>query len=625
MKEKRQLLAIMFTDIVGYTAMMGESEPKTLELLKRNRELHLRLIGQFRGEWHKEIGDSTLASFESAVDAVSCALELQHSTRDDPDLNLRVGIHLGDVISKEGNILGDAVNIASRIEPLAATGGICVSGNVYESIRNKPGLEGVFIGEKKLKNVSEPVRVYGLTGEGLPLPEQPCGARERARSKGHAFRAKLALTALALAAAAGFWFGIRHGEPPPETASEAKMALPLPDRPSIAVLPFDNMSDDPEQEYFSDGLTEDIITALSRIPDLFVIARNSTFAYKGKPVKIQEVSEALGVRYVLEGSVRRSESTVRVTSQLIDALTGHHLWAEKYDRDLKDIFALQDEITFEIVSALQVELTEGEQGRALRERTRNFDAWEHLARGNSHFYRFTRADNAVAREAFKKSAETDPEYAPAYALLAWTHWMDAMHGWGDSREQSVGRAAALAQTALALDDAHPDVYALLGAIHLVNREYDEAIAVGEKAVALNPNHSNNVAILGNTLLNAGQPRAAIRRLKEAMRLSPYYPDWYLEVLGFAYFEAGDHEEAIAVFGKFIEREPTLEHVSHGHIGEALAYAALGREGAARAAVARALEVDPGVTVTSIAGHSVRRDRASAEHLGPTLRRLGLPE
>lgn len=363
MTEKRQLLAIMFTDIVGYTAMMGESEPKTLEVLKRNRELHHRFIRQYRGEYLQEIGDGTLASFESAVDAVDCALELQRSIRGDPDLNLRVGIHLGDVISKEGDVIGDAVNVASRIEPLAATGGICVSGSVYESIRNKPGIEVFFVGPKSLKNVSEPVRVYGLTGEGLPSPEQIHKAAQKVPTVGTSSKMKLAAAAAVLAAVAGLWFGVFQRGPSIEPASEANMAFPLPDKPSIAVLPFDNMSGDPEQEYFSDGLTEDIITGLARVPGLFVIARNSTFAYKEKPVRVQQVSEDLGVRYVLEGSVRRSGGEVRITAQLIDALTGHHLWAQKYDRGLKDLFALQDEITDKVVTALSVELTEGEQAR----------------------------------------------------------------------------------------------------------------------------------------------------------------------------------------------------------------------------------------------------------------------
>jgi adenylate cyclase len=625
MTEKRQLLAIMFTDIVGYTAMMGESEPKTLEVLKRNRELHHRFIRQFRGEYLQEIGDGTLASFESAVDAVDCALELQRSIQGNPDLNLRVGIHLGDVISKDGDVIGDAVNIASRIEPLAATGGICVSGNVYESLRNKPGIEAIFVGPKSLKNVSEPVRVYGLTGGGLPSPERIRKAAQKVPTVGSSSKTKLAAAVVVLAAAAGLWFGVFQRGPSVEPASEANMAFPLPNKPSIAVLPFDNMSGDPEQEYFSDGLTEDIITGLAKVTGLFVIARNSTFTYKEKPVRIQQVSEDLGVRYVLEGSVRRSGGDVRITAQLIDALTGHHLWAQKYDRDMEDLFALQDEITDEVVTALSVELTEGEQMRVWRDHTRSLEAWEHMARGQSHFHRFAKADNTAARRAFESSVEADPDYALAFAMLAWTHWMDAMHGWSQSREQSIGRAAELAQRALALDDSLPDVYALLGAIKLLNREYDEAIAVGTKAVALNPNHSNNVALLANTLRNAGQPREAIRRFKEAMRLSPYYPDWYLEALGAAFLEAGQYEEAIAVSGKFLERKPSAEHAAHAYLEQAEAYAALGREPEARAAVAAALGVDPGISATSVEKRLLRKDRAAAGRSMALLRGLGLPE
>jgi adenylate cyclase len=625
MTEKRHLLAIMFTDIVGYTAMMGESEPEALDALKRSRELHHRFIRQFRGEYLQEIGDGTLASFESAVDAVGCALGIQRSIQGDPKLNLRIGIHLGDVISRDGDIIGDAVNVASRIEPLAATGGICVSGNVYESIRNKPGIEGVFVGAKSLKNVSEPVRVYGLTGDGLPTVEQTQKAARKAHSVGPSSRTKLAVAAVILAAVAGLWSFAFQRRPSPKPPSETNMAFPLPDKPSIAVLPFDNMGGDPEQEYFADGMTEDLITDLSRLSGLFVIARTSTFTYKGKSVKVQQVGEELGVRYVLEGSVRKAGSRVRITAQLIDAATGHHLWADRYDRDLKNLFALQDEITHEIVTALSVELTEGEQGRVWHDHTRSLEAWDLVARGNNHFHRFTREDNTVARKAFKSALEADPEYGLAYALLAWTHWVDAMHGWGGSRAQSIGRAAELAQAALAADDSLPDVYGLLGAIHLLNREYDEAIAVGTKAVALNPNHSNNVALLANTLRSAEQPQAAIRRFKEAMRLSPYYPDWYLEALGAAHLEAGEYEEAIAVLRKFLEREPSAVHAAHGLLAQAGAFDALGREQEARAAVAAALQFDPGLSVTSFAEMSFRKDKAAVDRAMAIMRRLGLPE
>jgi adenylate cyclase len=403
------------------------------------------------------------------------------------------------------------------------------------------------------------------------------------------------------------------------------MAFPLPDKPSIAVLPFDNLSGDAGQDHVADGLTEDIITTLSQISSLFVIARNSTFAYKGKPVKVQRVAEDLGVRYVLEGSVQTSGDQVRITAQLIDALTGNHLWAERYDRNMTELFALQDEITEHIVTALRIKLTEGEQARVHRKHTRSIEAWNLLGRGVEHFYRINKTDNATARQWFEKAIEVDRGYALAHALLAWTHWLDAVHGWSENRERSFERASFLAEKARALDDALPDVYALQGAIHLFKREYDEAIAAGEKAVAYNPNHATNTALLAMTLHNAGRLQDAIRMYKTAMRLSPYYAAWFLEDLGFTYLDAERPDEALVAFEKFLDRKPSAEHAAHAHVGRALAYHALGQDDAARAEVVKAVETDAGISVTNFGQLSLNKNRAEGEGGLAILRRLGLPE
>lgn len=337
------------------------------------------------------------------------------------------------------------------------------------------------------------------------------------------------------------------------------------------------------------------------------------------------MAEDLGVRYVLEGSVQKSGETVRISAQLVDALAGHHLWAKRCDRDLRDLFALQDEIAHEIVTALRVNLSEGEQARVWRRHTRNLEAWAHLGRGAEHFYRISKEGNALARQSYEKAVEVDPEYGLAYSMLAWTHWQDAFQGWSESRARSIGQAVDLAQKARTLDDSLPDVYSLLGAIHLIKGEYDQAIALGRKAVALSPNHSNNTALLALTLGNAGQPEAAIRGLKRAMRLSPYYPPWYLEVLGFEYLEAGQYEQALAAFGRFLERKPSAVHAAHAHLGRARGHHALGRQTDARAEVARALETAPGLSARSLARHSLDKDKAAVEKNLATLRGLGLPE
>ncbi len=366
-KIKRKLTTILSADVKGYSRLMGEDEEWTLRTLNSYKGLIRNLVGEHRGRVVGSPGDNVLAEFASVVDAVECAVEIQQVLRaknallpEARKMEFRIGINLGDVIEEEDSIYGDGVNIAARLEGLAEAGGICISGSAYEQIENKIPLHYDYLGEHEVKNIAKPVRVYRARID-------PEGVREekgsRIKDKG---KRKIAIgvivALLIVAAAVAIWqFVLRPTSSKMEVASKEKMAFPLPDKPSIAVLPFVNLSGDPKQEFFSDGITEDIITALSKIPKLFVIARNSTFTYKGKPVKVKQVSEELGVRYVLEGSVQKSGDRVRITAQLIDALTGHHLWSERYDRDLKDLFALQDEVTMKILMAMQVKLTEGEQ------------------------------------------------------------------------------------------------------------------------------------------------------------------------------------------------------------------------------------------------------------------------
>ena len=365
---KRKLTTILSADVKGYSRLMGEDEEWTLRTLNNYKGLIRNLVGEHRGRVVASPGDNVLAEFASVVDAVECAVEIQQVLRaknallpETRKMEFRIGINLGDVIEEEDSIYGDGVNIAARLEALAEPGGICISESAFQQIENKIPLHYDYLGEHEVKNIAKPVRVYRarIEPEAVPSPVPEEKKPERKRL----FRAVLAGIALVVIAAAVvlYQFVLRPSSPKTEVASKEKMAFPLPDKPSIAVLPFVNMSGDPKQEFFSDGITEDIITALSKIPKLFVIARNSTFTYKGKPVKVKQVSEELGVRYVLEGSVQKSGDRVRITAQLIDALSGHHLWSERYDRDLKDLFALQDEVTLKILTAMQVKLTEGEQ------------------------------------------------------------------------------------------------------------------------------------------------------------------------------------------------------------------------------------------------------------------------
>jgi len=622
---ERRLAAILEADVVGYSRLMEADEEATVATLNACRQVIDGLVAQRRGRVFGSAGDSIVAEFPSPVEAVRCAVEIQRALAatnadlaDDRRMRFRIGVNLGDVVVEGDDLLGDGVNIAARLEALAEPGGICISRAVLDQVRKHLDLDYEDLGEHEVKNIAEPVRVYRvLTGAAAGAVVGGTGRTWR--------RAAFVAAVVVLIGAGGAVSWLWPPAPTVAPASVERMAFPLPDRPSIAVLPFDDLSGAADQGHVADGLTEDLITALSQVSSLFVIARNSTFVYKGQPVKVQQVAEDLGVRYVLEGSVQASGDKVRISAQLIDALTGNHLWAERYDRDATDLFALQDEISIRIVTALRIQLTDGEQMRLHHKHTRSLEAWNLLGRGVEHFYRVNKTDNAAARQWFEQAIEVDDAYALAYALLAWTHWQDAFHGWSGDREESFARAAALAAQAKALNEELPDVYALEGAIHLFKREYDAAVAAGEKAVALGPNHATNTALLAMFLHNAGRPEEAIRAYRTSMRRSPYYPPWIVEDLAFSYLDAGQPSDALVAFEQFLARGPDGAHAAHAHLGRALAYDALGEDDRARAEVAKAVEADPRITVTAFAQLSLGKDKAGLESGLATLRRLGLPE
>jgi adenylate cyclase len=576
---KRKLAAILSADVKGYSRLMGEDEDATVRTLTAYREVIAALIKKHRGRVVDSPGDNLLAEFASVVDAVRCAVGIQEELKvknaelpENRKMAFRIGINLGDVIEEGDRIYGDGVNIAARVEGLAGGGGICISGTAYDHVENKLPLEYEYWGEQTVKNISKPVRVY------------------RVRTEAEAAVPKVS------------------GE------------LELPDKPSIAVLPFVNMSGDPEQEYFSDGMTEEIITALSKVPRLFVIARNSTFTYKGKPVKVQKVAEDLGVRYVLEGSVRKAGDRVRITAQLIDAITGHHLWAERYDRELKNVFALQDEITMKILTGLQCELTEGEQACVLGKGTENYEAYVKILQGREHIYRMNKEGNVLARQSFEEAITLDPEFAVAYTYLAWTYLLELLIGLSDSPEQSMARAIEFAQKALALDDSLADAHALSGSIYLVQRQWEKAVAEGERSVALNPNSADNIGLLGMTLYSVGRPEEAIVLFEKATRLNPMPPDWLLENLATAYRMTGRYEEAIAEFKRVLHRNP--DYLS-AWLNLAVIYSMLGRGKETRAAVAQVLRLDPKFSLEHYAKTLTYKNQSESERLIDALHNAGL--
>lgn len=576
---ERKLAAIVSADVKGYSRLMAEDEVATVRTLTAYRELMGSLIPQHRGRVVDSPGDNLLAEFPSVVDAVACAVEIQQALKarnaglpEHRRMEFRIGINLGDVIIEAERIYGDGVNVAARVEGLAEPGGICLSGTAYDQVEGKLGLRYENLGEQTVKNIAKPVRVYRVRLE------------------------------------------------PRDPPADAAPGLILPAIPSLAVLPFVNMSGDPEQEYFSDGITEDITTALSKISSLFVIARTSTFAYKGKAVKVQQVGQELGVRYVLEGSVRKVGQRVRITAQLIDAATGHHLWAERYDRNLQDLFAVQDEITQHIVDALQVRLTEGEQLLVWRRHTRDPEAWNLVYKSIEHFRRFTKEDNIRARQYAERAAELDPEYAVAYNLLGWTYWNDARMGWGASPLESFQRAAELNQKALALDDSAAEVRSLNGFLYLYQRDYERAVAEGARAVALNPNGAEVSAMLAAILMFAGRPEEALRLIHKANRLSPYRPGWYLWIQGAICRMLGRYEEAIALLKAAIDRDP---NTSESHATLAVTYSLLGRDAEARAELAAALAIEPTLSLESVARANPYQNPADLGVMLDALRKVGL--
>ena len=554
---KRKLTAILSADVVGYSRLMEDNEEATIQTLNAYRNSMSTLIQQHRGRVVDMTGDNLMAEFSSVVDAVKCAVETQKEmgkrNADLPEnrrMLFRIGVNLGDIVEEDDRIYGDGVNIAARLESLAEGGGICISGTAFDQVKGKLDVGYKYLGEHNVKNIKEPVRVYRMLLEpdaaGKIIGEKKSRLRQW---KGAAVA--VATMLILLAGGITIWnFYLRPSTV--ELTSKEKAATALPEKPSIAVLPFDNLSGDADQEYLADGITENIITALSKIPEMLVIARNSVFTYKDKPIKVQQVGQDLGVRFVLEGSIRKADNRVRITGQLIDATTGHHLWAEQYDRDLEDLFAVQDEITMHIATALQVELTDGEQAQVRHRSTNNLQAWGYAVKGYSLYERITKDDNAKAREHFEKAIELDPEYAWAWTMLGFTYFIDTRYGWHRPREESFNKLVESMQKGMELDPSDPDVHALQGDFYSWRKELDKAIAAGEKSIALGPNNAENHAELGMFYRFAGRFEDSIRVSEKAIRLHPYYPDWYLYNLEYSYYYLGQHEKAIALAKKHIK-------------------------------------------------------------------------
>ncbi len=577
---QRRLAAILAADVVGYSRLMGIDEAGTLARLKAlRRNLIDPQIAAHSGRIVKLMGDGVLVEFGSAVDAVACAIAIQKHVREHDagasaaePIQLRVGINVGDIIIDGDDIFGDGVNIAARIESVAAPGGISLSEDAWRQVQGKVAANFVDSGEHGLKNIARPVRVYRveLGGEGTTPTVTP--------------------------------------------------AAVLPDRPSIAVLPFQNMSGDAEQDYFCDGLVEDIITTLSKLAGLRVIARNSSFVYKGRSVDIREAAKQLGVRYVLEGSVRKSGNRIRVTAQLIDAKDGAHLWAERYDRAMDDIFAIQDEITLVLATEMQVKLTEGEQARLRYTTTHNVEAWTYWVQGLSHYRHVTKETMGSARLCWEKALALDPASAPLNAMLSFIHSVDARFGWWDDRKTALGKARAYADRALEIDAGNADAHIASSCVFLMRGRHDEAVADARRAVELAPGSADVADLACFVLAPSGCPEEAAAQTEKAMALSPNYPAVYLGNLGNAYRLAGRTEQAIAAFKAYHARSPGF-----GLTDLVIIYQEIDQVEEARRTAEQLMAARPNFTIGGwLKTQFIRRDTARVEADAAALRAAGLP-
>ncbi len=582
---QRRLAAIVSADVAGYSRLMGEDEAGTLATMKAHRrELWTPITEKYGGRVVGTAGDSILIEFASAVAAVESSVAVQRGmaegNADLPEprrMLVRIGINIGEVIVDGNDIFGDGVNVAARLQELAEPGGVMISANVHEQVEGKHDERFEDAGAHQVKNIVRPINVWRWAP----------GAAESV-----------------------------------SPAIGSSQVLPLPDKPSIAVLPFENMSGDPEQEYFADGISEDIITALSKISQLFVIARNSSFTFKGKSVRVQEVSNDLGVRYVLEGSVRKAGNRVRITSQLIDGVTGGHLWAERFDRDLTDIFAVQDEVTQEIVSALALNLTEGEQQRLTGEHTDNLEAYDYFLRGREQWWRLTAETNAQARTLLERAVELDPNFALAYAFLAAAHLVDHINQWSESAEHSLRLHSEMARRAVALDDGEPFAHCQLGFAYLWARQHELAIAEGEKAIVLDPNFAQGHFDLGWFFHYAGRQAETIDACETGIRLDPHYSDVCLHILALSYFQLGRYDDAVGTLKRRLIRNPDTDT---SRVLLASCYGHVGRTEEARAEWEQVFRINPDYSLEHRRKVLPYKNPADFEHVVDGLRKAGLVE
>jgi adenylate cyclase len=583
---KRKLTAILSTDAVDYSRLMGEDEAATVRTLKSYREVLRTLIRQHSGLVLDSPGDNLLAEFASVVDAVQCAVAIQKEIKARNDelpenrrMKFRIGINLGDVIEEKGQIYGDGVNVAARIEGLADSEGICISRTVYDQVKNKLELGYEYLGEHTVKNIADPIRVYrvlldpGAVGKVI-------GEKKAAGKKWR--RVAFAAVALLLLVATGFtvWTVYLQKTKRVEAASPDKMAYPLPNKPSIAVLPFVNLSGDAQQEYLADGITESLISNLSMLPKLFVIASYSTSTYKGKAVKIKQVSEELGVRYVVEGSIQQSGNNIRITARIIDAIKGYHLWGDRYERKIKDIFVLQDDITLNILKAIQLEMPDTfvQAGRD----TNNIGAYQKYLQALYYHLRAiaeqSKKNHDLSKKLYRESISLDPNYAGAYLGLGYVHLDAVTFGRSSSPGESLKNAEEMAAKVMSLNPSYPGGHSLLAYIYLLVGQHRKAVSESKRALEINPDSEIDLIVSGQVFLFSGELEEAISCFEKYIRLNPYPPEYTYDCICNAYFLSGQFEKPVPFLKKAANRLPNSLFVIGNLV---VAYSLLGRNEEAR--------------------------------------------
>ena len=621
MTSRRKLSAILSADAAGYSRLMADDEAATVRALNEARALFGERIQAHGGRVVDTAGDSVLAEFPSAVEAVDCSSQIQHDLAkcnaqlaEHRRMQFRIGINLGDVIEQEdGTIYGDGVNVAARLQALAESGGICISGTAFDQVEGKLPLQYKFIGEQQVKNISKPVRAYkALLGH---------AEKKQVSATRPGLKRSALLVAAALVLMGAFltiWKGTLSPSAPNQP--EQKRALQLPEGPSLAVLPFQNMSGKPDEEWFSDGMTETLITDLSRLKNLFVIARNSSFTYKGKSVDVRQVGRELGVRYVLEGSVQRTSERLRINAQLIEASTGRHLWAERYDRKLADLFDIQDDLTQHIVTALDATLLEGEQARTWRKATRNREAYDLYLKGREHHARFTREDMAKAQASLQQALDLDPKFTMPMVWLGWTHYVQGDSGWSPDPKESYRKAVALGRRAVAIDPSLGDAYAMMANVLLTMEKHHEALDAAERALAVSPNQADVFALAAWAFAQNGRANEAVSLMERAFRRNPFPPEWYYGSLGDSLLFAKRIEDALPAQRKCVENSPDFLWCQ---LGLAVTYVEAGKLEQATVHTKEAMRINPKISAADNTYVRSIGDTNERARIVESLRRAGL--